>query len=87
MAKEFACQPGGWFRPKLKQTNGGSNGTQPAANLLRRTRQETLRDQLFRVMSGLGTKLPIIGADLNCVISVKDIEVGRLQQEENSRLN
>ena len=33
-------------------------------------------DQLFRVMRGLGTKLPIIGAGFNCVINVKDIEGG-----------
>ena len=41
-------------------------------------RRHFFRDQIFRVMRGLGTKLPIIGADLNCVISVKDIEVGEL---------
>ena len=37
-------------------------------------RRQFLRDQFFRVMRRLGTKLPIIGADFNCVINVKDIE-------------
>ena len=51
------------------------NVYQPAGSDNGPDRRQFLRDQLCRVMRRLGTKLPIIGADLNCVISVKDIEV------------
>ena len=50
------------------------NVYQPAGSDNGPDRRQFLRDQLFRVMRRLGTKLPIIGADFNCVINVKDIE-------------
>ena len=40
------------------------------------TRRHFFRDQFFRVMRGLGTKLPIIDVDFSCVINVKDFEWG-----------
>ena len=39
-------------------------------------RRELFREGLFRVMRGLGGKLPILGGDWNCVINVRDIEAG-----------
>ena len=36
-------------------------------------RRELFSESLFRVMRGLGGRLPIMGGDWNCVINVKDI--------------
>ena len=44
------------------------NVYQPAGSDNGPDRRQFLRDQLFRVMRRLGTKLPIIGVNFNCVI-------------------
>ena len=92
MAREFACQPAaydtgaGALHPKTnKQTNARELnrlqicyvGPYPIVNVLCvPTRRHFFRDQFFRVMRGLGTKLPIIDVDFSCVINVKDFEWG-----------
>ena len=49
-------------------------------------RRVFFRDQLFRVMRGLGTKLPILGGDWNSVINVKDIEGGDYAKKKSQDL-
>ena len=50
-------------------------------------RREFFREQLFRVMRGLGTKLPILGGDWNCVTNVKDIEGGDYGKKRSQDLS
>ena len=49
-------------------------------------RREFFREQLFRVMRGLGTKLPILGGDWNCVTNIKDIEGGDYAKKKSQDL-
>ena len=49
-------------------------------------RRDIFRDSLFRVMRGLGGRLPILGGDWNCVISVKDIEGGDYSKKKSQDL-
>ena len=49
-------------------------------------RRVMFRDSLFRVMRGLGGKLPIMGGDWNCVISIKDIEGGDYNKKKSQDL-
>ena len=49
-------------------------------------RRELFRDSLFRVMRGLGGRLPILGGDWNCIISVKDIEGGDYSKKKTKDL-
>ena len=49
-------------------------------------RREYFREQLFRVMRGLGGKLPIMGGDWNCVIDKKDIEGGDYRKKKSQDL-
>ena len=49
-------------------------------------RRDMFRDSLFRVMRGLGGRLPILGGDWNCVTSVKDIEGGDYGKKKSQDL-
>ena len=49
-------------------------------------RREFFKEQLFRSIRGLGTQLPIIGGDFNCVLSRIDIEGGDFGKKKSSEL-
>ena len=49
-------------------------------------RRDFFRNQLFRAMRGLGTKVPILGGDWNCIVNVRDTEGGDYYKKKSQDL-